>query len=109
MGPGLVLALRLHLAPGDVPPVPARHAPVLDEHGGAERLQVLGTHQLGDQAVRLRVQAARLRRHQRRVGGVAEKVRQVLVVRGHRRAQVLIPECSEPVQLHGPTGKGKAL
>lgn len=35
----------------------------------------------------------------------AQKVRKVLIVCRHWRSNILIPECSESIQLHRPAGK----
>lgn len=66
-------------------------SPFLDQHGCGQRGQVLSSHQLGHQGLGLGVEATGRRGQQAGVVGVAEKVREELVVGWHGRAHILVP------------------
>lgn len=80
-------------------------SPVFYEHRRCQGGQVLSSHQLQHQWVRLWVEAAGLWGQQARLGGVAEQLRQELVVCGHGGVDVLVPEsCRVAVHFHRATG-----
>lgn len=75
--------------------------PVFYEHGRGQWGQVLSSYQLQHQRVRLGVEAAGLRGQQAGLGGIAEQMRQELVVCGHGGVDVLVPEgCRVAVHFH---------
>lgn len=67
-------------------------SPVFYEHRGGQGGQVFRSYQLQHQWVGLWVEAAGLGGQQARLCGVAEQVRQELVVCGHGGVDVLVPE-----------------
>lgn len=77
-------------------------SPILNEHWSAQWCQFLCCHQLADQGMALRIQAAGLR-------CIAKQVRQELVVLGNRAAYILLPKSRcVAVQLHRATaGRGE--
>lgn len=75
------------------------------KHWSGQGGQLFSSHQLLHQRVGLWVEVARLRGQQARLGGVAEQVRQELVMRGHGGVNVLVPQgCRVAVHFSGATG-----